>query len=332
MKIKLAALSIMTATMFGSIIAFAAEPQLPPATQSINTAQAIVVVDRGSASVITKPLNLVASTQKPSYAVGEAIKFNVQTNKDAYIYVFNIDAAGKAIMLLPNSKDQYHYVKANTSVILPRQNSTTPEMVADQAKQEKILVVASTQRLNLNQVLSQNVGQYQAGKSEALINTFNSKAIVLADPKPNTTANVETAQAELIIPIYAATGIAPQPITSAPIVTSGINTAINTNAKRVSTLISTNRQTYRDADLVEVTYGSTAKGTLHLAQVDKQGKIQIIKKQRISSNLLQEYVRVSSNVTQLVAWLASSAQDNLDGASVTQLPADTAAINLTVTP
>ncbi len=264
--------------------------------------------------------------------MGEAIKFNVQTNKDAYIYVFNIDAAGKAIMLLPNSKDQYHYVKANTSVILPRQNSTTPEMVADQAKQEKILVVASTQRLNLNQVLSQNVGQYQAGKSEALINTFNSKAIVLADPKPNTTANVETAQAELIIPIYAATGIAPQPITSAPIVTSGINTAINTNAKRASTLISTNRQTYRDADLVEVTYGSTAKGTLHLAQVDKQGKIQIIKKQRISSNLLQEYVRVSSNVTQLVAWLASSAQDNLDGASVTQLPADTAAINLTVTP
>ncbi len=353
-QLTLTVLSLVMATTMAT--AQSEQASLPPelAASSIVEAQAITVVERQPAPpVIAQPpviqnqqLSVTAKSVKDSYAVGEPIKLNISSNKNAYIYLFSIEPSGQAIQLLPNHKDNYHYVAANTTVTLPRQDLVLPEFVADKAGFEKILVVASPQRLDLNRYLPKTLSHYQMGSSEDLMNGFAQKSIVVADRptvgNPNTPEIVRT---EVMIPITATVTpqpvivqqpvTVPQPVTVTPTPVAntytGGNAALNT-ANGIATLIATRQQTYRNQDWVEVTYGTMGEGILHLAQVHQDGRLEILKKQRVKGNIRQEQVRVSPSVRQFVAWVATTPQDNLNGSSFQTLPSGSAVISIFVNP
>lgn len=80
-----------------------------------------------------------------TYAFGEQVQLFVQTNKDAYVTVLNVDPAGTTTVLFPNQFQSDNRVPANTVVRVPDQASGTAITVSGPVGAELIKVVASTE-------------------------------------------------------------------------------------------------------------------------------------------------------------------------------------------
>ncbi|ADY25809.1 PEGA domain protein [Deinococcus proteolyticus MRP] len=89
----------------------------------------------------------------PTYRVGEGIRLSVKTNRDAYVYLFNVDAAGKVSQILPNRLDQGDsFVRANTVKTFPPANAAYTFDVEGPAGLNKVLALASLNELSLNDI------------------------------------------------------------------------------------------------------------------------------------------------------------------------------------
>ena len=58
-----------------------------------------------------------------TYAVGEAVRLFVRSNKDAYVTVLNVGPSGNTTMLFPNAAQRDARVRANQVVEIPAQGS-----------------------------------------------------------------------------------------------------------------------------------------------------------------------------------------------------------------
>jgi len=71
-------------------------------------------------AAVQPPLSLSISTDKPSYTVGEAIRITITLNRpNYYVYVVELDPAGKAILIFPNYWERDPRLPSGTTV-LPR--------------------------------------------------------------------------------------------------------------------------------------------------------------------------------------------------------------------
>lgn len=332
----------------------AAWADLNTATLPDNTAQAIVVTDRNApipvsaittAPITTAPiqapivaataLQLQAATQKPFYAINEAIRLNLLTNKDAYIYILN-ELTGQTTLLLPNHKDNYHVIRANTLTTFPHATTTAPEFYADRAGTETFLIVASTKPLNLNQWLTQKNGMYAAGKTENLINEFNQMGVQLVDRQaaPQTAQvganNADISSMRLYVPI-ANVAMPVQPTQPSLSNNTAATASSAVNAQGVTTILGTDRTLYQANELITISYGSSHEGIVNVAQIDQSGRIQILHKQKIGAKFLQLRTPAQANVQSIAAWVSTSSQD-LNGADQSLLPAATARVDILVNP
>ena len=82
---------------------------------------------------------------KGAYAVGETIQVRFSVSEDAYVYVYDIDAAGKVSLLFPNFYSQNNFVTAGDHVLpdLPSYRLTVTEPTGT----EYLQIVASKQAL-----------------------------------------------------------------------------------------------------------------------------------------------------------------------------------------
>jgi len=104
-------------------------------------------VEEGDSSTAASSLKVDFKATKDSFAVDEAISFKFRSNKQAYVYVFNIpENEQKAIQLFPNKFDKVNLVKANKTVIIPSKKSA---FKSDSAGVEKIVLVVSEKKLNI---------------------------------------------------------------------------------------------------------------------------------------------------------------------------------------
>jgi hypothetical protein len=60
-----------------------------------------------------------------TYQVGDTININVTSEKDGYLYLFNIDAGGEVSCLFPNQKQKDNKVQGGKQVTVPDPNDTT---------------------------------------------------------------------------------------------------------------------------------------------------------------------------------------------------------------
>ncbi|GHF99263.1 S-layer protein [Deinococcus piscis] len=89
----------------------------------------------------------------PSYRIGESIRLSVKTNRDAYVYLFSVDAAGKVNQILPNQMDQGEsFVRANTVKTFPPANAGYTFDIEGPAGLNKVLALASLSELSLNDI------------------------------------------------------------------------------------------------------------------------------------------------------------------------------------
>lgn len=89
----------------------------------------------------------------PNYRVGEPISISTTVNRDAYVYLFNVDSTGEVTQILPNRlQGGGNFVKANTTAVFPASGSGFTFNVDGQSGLNKVLALASTTELNLDQL------------------------------------------------------------------------------------------------------------------------------------------------------------------------------------
>lgn len=92
-------------------------------------------------------LDVVAWVDRPdyTYASGEDVRFFVETSKDAYVTILNVDPAGETTILFPNQYQSANLVRANRVLEVPDPASRSRIVVTGTTGTELLKVIASTQ-------------------------------------------------------------------------------------------------------------------------------------------------------------------------------------------
>ncbi|MFC4639600.1 DUF4384 domain-containing protein [Deinococcus hohokamensis] len=88
----------------------------------------------------------------PVYRKGENVSVGLKTNQDAYVYLFNISANGEVDLFFPNNYEESNFVKAGVTRVFPTQGAKYTFTVAGPNGQDKLLALASTKRLDLDDI------------------------------------------------------------------------------------------------------------------------------------------------------------------------------------
>lgn len=81
------------------------------------------------------------------YKKDEIIKFHFRADKDCYIYLYHMDAAGQVKLLFPNSFNRHNLVKANRTYTIPDETMNFDLKITPPFGAEMIKAVASLQPL-----------------------------------------------------------------------------------------------------------------------------------------------------------------------------------------
>lgn len=87
----------------------------------------------------------------PEYQVGDTIRLYASVNRDAYVYLFNVDPDGTVNLILPNNySDGANYVRAGEVRAFPSEQDAFSFGITAPYGVNKVLVLASETPLNLN--------------------------------------------------------------------------------------------------------------------------------------------------------------------------------------
>lgn len=90
--------------------------------------------------------SIVMGTDRPSYKVGDAIAFTLQSSRDCHLTLLNFGASGKAAVLFPAAPGQANRIAAGVPVRVPGQGSTGALIASGPAGNETVLAVCSTDK------------------------------------------------------------------------------------------------------------------------------------------------------------------------------------------
>ena len=127
-------------------LACAAAAQAPEERQ-LTIQQTGILGVQTQPTTLPNPLRVTAwvDHQDNTYAFGERVQLFVQTNKDAYVTVLNVDPTGTATVLFPNQFQSNNWVPANTVTRVPDPSSGAAINVSGPIGAELIKVIASTE-------------------------------------------------------------------------------------------------------------------------------------------------------------------------------------------
>ena len=112
----------------------------------------------------------------PSYRVGEPIRISTTVNRDAYVYLFSVDASGDVSQILPNRLSEGNFLKANTTKVFPGPGDNFTFTVDGPVGLNKVLALASLTPLDLNALSSFKTQQDQF----ATVNTRGQEGLAQA--------------------------------------------------------------------------------------------------------------------------------------------------------
>lgn len=151
----------------------------------------------------------------PSYVPGDRIRLFVNTDRDAYVYLFNVDPQGRVDMVLPNTySGGSNFVSANTTRVFPQNGAPFTFDIAAPYGMNKVLALASTTPLNLDQIASFKSQQ----NSFASVNVQGQQQLaqalsIVVNPVPQNTWSSDTAYYN----VAPQRGYAQPPVVTAPV-------------------------------------------------------------------------------------------------------------------
>ena len=124
-------------------------PALADAARDLTVEQTAIYTVQASTPAAAAPagaLSVVAWVDHAdnTYAVGEAVRLYVRSNKDAYLTVLNVGPSGNTTMLFPNAAQRDSRVGANQVVEIPGPGAGASIRVGGPVGRELIKVIAST--------------------------------------------------------------------------------------------------------------------------------------------------------------------------------------------
>ena len=137
------------------------------------------------------PLGVVAWVDRPdaTYARGEHVRIFVQTTKDAYVTVLNVDPAGETVVLFPNEYQSDNFVRAGRTIEVPDPSSRSRVVVTGTVGNELIKVVASTRSAPLfDRMELSDAGPFQMVRAEPR-GTARSLVVTMNGSSASGTAN-----------------------------------------------------------------------------------------------------------------------------------------------
>ncbi len=114
--------------------------QVVESDETNNTRQVTVIA-------VTPPLAFAVATDKSVYTVGEAVRVTVTLSRASYLYLIELDAAGRAILIFPNWRDTNPQVPAGTTQF-PR-STTYAYITSEPVGSEQIVGFAADRAIPL---------------------------------------------------------------------------------------------------------------------------------------------------------------------------------------
>jgi hypothetical protein len=120
-------------------------------------------LDAGTRSIIVNPvpsdlrvnLELDQRGSNPIYRPGEPISITLSTNRDAYVYLFSIQADGRTHLILPNRfSGGNEFLRAGEVRTFPPPGASYRLTIAPPFGQAQVLAVASPRPLNFQEIAS----------------------------------------------------------------------------------------------------------------------------------------------------------------------------------
>jgi hypothetical protein len=106
-----------------------------------------------------------SGTNTPDYTIGDKIRLFVTADRDAYVYLFSVEADGTVEQILPNAYNSgANFVKAGVVKAFPGNGDTFTYNVAGSVGITKVLAVASTTKLDLKALSA-----YKSGEKFAVV-------------------------------------------------------------------------------------------------------------------------------------------------------------------
>lgn len=117
------------------------------------SAQSIIVNPVETKMKVDVWVNKDASgNQNPVYQKGEALTIGLKTNQDAYVYLFNVNANGVIDLFFPNNYEESNFVKGGVTRIFPADGAKYTFNIGGPNGQDKLLALASTKALTLDDI------------------------------------------------------------------------------------------------------------------------------------------------------------------------------------
>ncbi|MBZ9715127.1 DUF4384 domain-containing protein [Deinococcus multiflagellatus] len=135
-----------------------------------------------------------SGNQNPAYRVGDKISISTTVNRDAYVYLFNVNPDGTVDQILPNRLSEDNFVKANTTKVFPAPDDKFTYTVAGPIGQNKVLALASLTELDLDDISSFKSAQDQFATVNAKSQAGLAQALsIVVNPLPQNSWVSDTA-------------------------------------------------------------------------------------------------------------------------------------------
>lgn len=95
------------------------------------------------------PVRIIVDKPDRIYHEGEKLTIKVKSVRRGYVYVFNIRADGKCVLIFPNQFEQEKIVEAGQEVCIPGEGADYVFRIRPPFGRERLLVVVSLERLDI---------------------------------------------------------------------------------------------------------------------------------------------------------------------------------------
>ncbi len=115
------------------------------------------------------------------YQPGEPIFIYVNVNRDAYVYLFNINADGRIDPILPNAYERDNFLRAGETRRFPPEGARYRYTVTGPEGEDRILAVASRRPLSLGEILDVEGNRVRVQGAEGLARALS----IVIEPVPD---------------------------------------------------------------------------------------------------------------------------------------------------
>ena len=125
------------------------DPRVKTLAISLDTTQAAVAAGREPRSPDAERVRVRvwAEGEKKVFRAGEAPRFCVTVDRDAYVYLFDIRPDGKTVMIFPNAYHRDNFIKAGETVTVPSGDMEFHFTIQEPFGPEAVQAVATPSRL-----------------------------------------------------------------------------------------------------------------------------------------------------------------------------------------